>query len=107
MKGCVYIYIRKHTKRSTFLRRSLHDSNLSTARLLSEIRSFSRLMVCSTLSRFVAVSDDSAMTDFICSFSASRLKGFFLPLDLPSFFFLSELLKMELPPLAMDRDDAC
>lgn len=51
-------------------------------------------MVCSTLPRFVAASDDSAMTDFICSFSASRLNGFLLPLDLlllPLFFFLSEL----------------
>lgn len=78
------------------------------------MRSFSRLIVCSTLSKLVAASEDSAMTDFICSFSASRLKGFRLLLALLLRFFLSEL---ELPPnmeplplpplLDRDREEAC
>ena len=54
------------------------------------MRSFSRLMLFSVLVRLVAAMEDSAMCDFIFSFSSSRLKCrdflFFLSL---SFRFLS------------------
>ena len=44
-------------------------------------------MLWSVFSRLVVAMDDSAMVDFICSFSASRLNG--LDFFLLSFFFLS------------------
>ena len=40
--------------------------------------------------RFVEAMEESAMTDFICSFSASRLNGLRLPLECLSFFLSLE-----------------
>jgi hypothetical protein len=77
----------------------LQTSKRSTATEFSDIRSFSRLMLCRALERFMAAMDDSAIATFIDSFSASNLKGldFFLLL---SFFFLSfaELEKKDPEP---------
>jgi hypothetical protein len=53
--------------------------------LFSEIRSFSRLINLSALSRLVDATEDSAIQFFIVSFSSSKLNAF------PFFFFLSFL----------------
>jgi hypothetical protein len=45
--------------------------------------------------------EESAITDFICSFSASRLKGFRFPLAFSFSFFLS----LELPKKALDPEE--
>lgn len=52
------------------------------------MRSFSLLMVWSVFIRLVAAIEASAMLDFICSFSASRLNGLAF-LAFLSFFFFS------------------
>lgn len=78
------------TYRKILRRNCLQASKCCTATAFSDIRSFSRLMLCSEFMRFVAAMDASAMAVFIESFSASRLNlrclDFFLSL---SFFFLS------------------
>jgi len=57
-------------------------------------------MLCSAFVRFVAAMEDSAMEDFIASFSASRLNGRRTVFPFLSFFFLSFELekKDELDP---------
>jgi hypothetical protein len=60
-------------------------------------------MLCRAFIRLVVAMEESAMTVFICPFSASRLNGFLFPLALSLSFFLSE--EEELPKKDPDKDE--
>lgn len=64
-------------------------------------------MLCRELTRFVEAIEDSAMTVFICSFSASRLKPRRLPFDLSFFLSLSLLENAKKPSFDGARTVFC
>src|SRR3569833_2781448 len=89
---------RQRTYLRIFLLSSLHVSNLCRATRFSEMRSCSRLMLCRAFNKSVVAMDASAIVTYICSFSASRLKGLdfrtFLSLSFCFFLSLDGLMKL-------------
>lgn len=75
------------------------------------MRSFSRLILWSAFSRLMVARDDSAITVFICSFSASKSNGLRLPF-LPFLLddkesFVKELRKEDPEGIEVDPEDLC